>query len=83
MATKNQFNEKMKISVRRSKTKHDPPVDIFSAEITNETGIWKERYGSENEMRAFLRGVQAGAQMCGHVVYPPPVPSTHMKVSNF
>lgn len=37
-------------------------------EVTSEAGVWKEAYGHPDEVMAFMRGVEAGAAMCGRGV---------------
>jgi len=80
---KNTFKQKMRVTVQRRKVKRDPPVDIFTAVLKNKSGTWPETYGSKAEMKAFLRGVQASASLCGFSVHPPPVPKSYEKVSNY
>ena len=40
----------------------DPSVTVFRVEVGNETGLWSETFGSDAELRAFLRGMSAKAE---------------------
>lgn len=53
------------------------PVDVYAVELIakdEKKGVWPETYGSKSELQAFLRGVRAGASMCGFIIFEPEVP---------
>ncbi len=49
-----------------------PEIDICGIELSDSHASWCETFGTEGELHAFLRGVQAGSSMTGgpHVVIP-------------
>jgi len=57
--------------VRKLMAGDDPEIPIYHVELSNDSGMWTETWGSEELLRAFLRGVQAGCSMFG--VYVPAV----------
>lgn len=61
----------MKITIERIRVQTDPKIDIFEVTLST-NGEWKETYGSEAELRAFLRGVKAGAFEAGWVRFEEP-----------
>jgi hypothetical protein len=42
-----------------------PEITVFTVELTGNGGSWLETWSSEAELKAFLRGLQAGSQMTG------------------
>jgi hypothetical protein len=55
-----------------------PEVVVFGVELSREKECWLESWATEMELRAFLRGIQAGSAMTGgpHVPLPPEMPQT-------
>lgn len=64
----------VQVGVARARVELDPPVDVFNAEVHDGEGEWRESFGSEVELKAFLRGIQVGCDMAGMSVDIPPVP---------
>jgi hypothetical protein len=52
-----------KISITRHLSCRDPELHHFRVEIKNDTGVWEDAWGSEAELRAYLRGLEAMAGM--------------------
>ncbi len=50
------------------------PIDIFQVNLATDKGTWDESFGSEAELKAFLRGVQAGCDLSGKVYTQPEIP---------
>lgn len=65
----------VKIEVKRIEIPLDPPINVFSVEITKGGGTWMETLPSEESLRWFLRGIQAGAQAAGEFVFLPEIPT--------
>jgi len=55
----------MKIEILTTKVPLDPPITIYEVVVTNETGEWREAFGSRELVDAFLRGVRAEAATLG------------------
>lgn len=55
------------IIVKSKKTGDDPPLEYYHVTLKNKLGIWTETMGSRQDLVKFLRGVEAGAGMCGHL----------------
>lgn len=53
----------VRAEIRRVRVMLDPSHDLFHVELTRATGGWNETYGSEEAVRAFLRGAEAGASL--------------------
>ena len=57
--------EKIEIKIARYKVKPVEPlergIDVFQVEVSRGDGVWIEEFVSEDCLRAFLRGVQAGS----------------------
>lgn len=49
-----------------------PAVTVWGVEISTNDGVWLESFAAEAEVRAFLRGLQAGSQMTGGPYFPLP-----------
>ncbi len=55
----------IKVQPQKIALEEFPEVTVFTVELSSETGSWLETFGTELELRAFLRGLQAGSQMTG------------------
>lgn len=64
--------EAPKVSVTSHRAEGDPPMDYWRVEVSDARGVWTEAFGSEEALRAFLKGVQAGCSFCGVVHVPLP-----------
>lgn len=42
-----------------------PPLPACKVTINSAGGVWLETFGTEAEVHAYLRGLQAGSQMTG------------------
>ena len=60
----------LKVSIIKYEVPLDPPIDVFNVVLENQNGTWHETLPSEETLRTFLRGVQAGAEMAGGVFFP-------------
>lgn len=49
------------VHIKRLTVKTDPNVDVFSVQVHSQEGVWQETLATEELLKAFLRGVQAGA----------------------
>ena len=60
------------IEVKRFELLTDPSIEIFAVEIGDDKSVWKETIPTEEAMRWFFRGLQAGANMFGgkHIFLP-------------
>lgn len=56
----------VKIEITRYKIPLDPSIDVFGVEVGDDKSTWMETIPSEESLRWFLRGVQAGAQAYGN-----------------
>jgi hypothetical protein len=54
------------VKLKRIVACHDPELHIFRIELFNPKAIWREAWGSEAELRAFIKGLEAGAGMLGY-----------------
>jgi hypothetical protein len=52
----------------------DPPFSFWRVEITDENGVWTEAFGSEDVLRAFVRGLEAGCSFFGAHFRTPEIP---------
>ena len=59
------------VHIKRLTVKTDPNVDVFSVQVHSQEGVWQETLATEELLKAFLRGVQAGAAV---VVSIPEIP---------
>lgn len=66
MATAMNPKGNLEVSVDRFEVGRDPTVSIFHITLRNGQGIWEEGFGSQELMRAFVKGVQAASAMYGH-----------------
>ena len=55
----------------------DPPIDVYTIEVSNETGVFPETFGSIEQLRAFMRGVQAGCSMFGVYISHADIPTQY------
>ncbi len=62
------------VVITRHQVALDPPIDVFNVELKSEDSVWSETWGSEDQLRAFLRGIKAGCGMIGVVFYDPEIP---------
>lgn len=71
-ATKGELVPGVKITITPVETKTDPPITVFSVVIEDKEGVWSDTFGSQELLRAYLRGIEAGGAMIGnkHVVRP-------------
>jgi len=68
--------KKIGCKIRRYSIRMDPSLSVFNVELHKPNGIWTESFGSEKLLRAFLRGVRAGADMSGGEFFSEPeIPS--------
>lgn len=50
----------------------DPAIEVFEVELHTDPsegtvpGVWRETFGSRQEVERFMRGVEAGRAMSGH-----------------
>lgn len=59
------------VHIKRLTVKTDPNVDVFSVQVHSQEGVWQETLATEELLKAFLRGVQAGAAV---IVFIPEIP---------
>lgn len=45
-----------------------PPLSAWTVMVFMASGEWRETFGSEGELNAFVRGVRAGAAALGYAV---------------
>ncbi len=64
----------IKPKITRIQVYTSPMVDVFNVVIQDEAGTWGETFGSEVELKAFLRGVQAGLTFSGSIYVTPEIP---------
>lgn len=64
--------EGLEIKITKYEVPLDPHIEVFSVEIEDDKSTWMETIPSEENLRWFLRGVQAGASTFGnkHVSLP-------------
>ena len=55
----------------------DPPINVYTIEVSNETGVFPETFGSVEHLRAFMRGVQAGCSMFGVYISHADIPTQY------
>jgi hypothetical protein len=60
----------IRAKVQRMQVEMDPPLDIFNIELMTSDGVWTESFGSEEALRTFLRGVEAGCALGGRLEIP-------------
>jgi hypothetical protein len=55
------------VNIKRHDVEVDdfPTIEVFTVELLGNGGSWLETWPTEAELRAFLRGLQAGSQMTG------------------
>ena len=57
--------------VQRIAVSLDPEIEIFNIKLSSSSGIWKESFGTEAQLRAFLRGVGVASSLGGQeFIYP-------------
>lgn len=54
-----------KIIVKTILTRTSPVIEIFEARVEDEKSEWRETFGSKELLAAFVKGVRAGAALCG------------------
>jgi hypothetical protein len=55
----------------------DPPINVLHVELSKGDGCWPETFPDESHLKAFLRGVSAGASLSGgRTFFPPELPSS-------
>ncbi len=59
-----------KIKITKYEIPLDPHIDVFNVEIGDKKSTRMETIPSEENLRWFLRGIQAGAQMYGEKYVP-------------
>jgi hypothetical protein len=52
----------------------DPPIEVFYLVLETKRGAWHRSTGTENDLRIFLEGVQAGCAMMGQFFSLPEIP---------
>lgn len=60
------LEKKVEISVRPERIEGDPPATVYFVKIESSgmnAGEWRDSFGSLDLLRAYLRGVKAGALM--------------------
>ncbi len=67
-------NDPITAKVERLQAYLSPVLDVFNLELLNSTGAWGESFGSESDLRLFLKGVRAGAEMAGAMFKEPEIP---------
>jgi hypothetical protein len=50
------------VEVERFEVPLDPAIDVFQVAVRRGDGVWRDTCASEEMLRMFLRGVQAGAE---------------------
>jgi hypothetical protein len=65
------------IEIQRHKVCLDPSVDVLHVSVATKKGLWRETYGSEAEVRAFVRGARAAGSMLGALIMDPGVPEKY------
>ncbi len=58
------------ITIERCRVELEPHIDVFHVSVVQNGGSWDETFGSEELLRAFLRGVQAGRGGMDYVPMP-------------
>lgn len=74
MVTITNIPSSVRANVTRCQVYIHPLVDVFHVELITDESVWEESYGSEAELNAFLKGVQAGCSMVGHLFIRPEIP---------
>ena len=66
----------MLIKVSTKAVRLDPSLMVYEVELQNDRGVWRETYGSRQEVDRFLRGVEAGYNLStGRFLRLPMVPN--------
>ena len=66
---------KFEINITKQMAGDDPEIPIYHVELLSTRGSWNETWATEELLRAFLRGVEAGAAMCcGAYITQPEIP---------
>ncbi len=67
----------LKIAITRHEVAIDPPIPVFHVAMGNDRESWEESFGTEVELRAFLRGIKAGCSVFGgRFLDEPEIPET-------
>lgn len=63
--------------IERHEVELDPPINVLHVELSKGDGCWPETLSDESHLKAFLRGVSAGASLSGGMMFfPPELPSS-------
>jgi len=54
-----------RVSVWPQRILYDPPVVVYFVAVESDAAVWKETFGSREQLDAFLRGVQAAGSFFG------------------
>jgi hypothetical protein len=55
----------LRLVVERLQVYLSPVLDVFEVKLRSESAEWHESFATEAEVKAFMKGVQAGSQMTG------------------
>ncbi len=65
--------------IERHEVDLDPSVNVLHVELSKGDSCWPETFPDEAHLKAFLRGVSAGASLFGETIFlPPELPSSTM-----
>lgn len=56
---------KLFATVRRLAAGDDPAIEIYHVELSRESAVWTETFGSKEQLGCFLKGLRAAAGMMG------------------
>jgi hypothetical protein len=73
-------DKKVRLAVREVVLDMDPDLVVYRVYVSREGGAWVENFGSEAEMKAFLRGVKCGFSLHGTFIDEPVVSRSKNKV---
>jgi hypothetical protein len=59
------------VKIETHEAKVDPAHNIYCIKIENETGVWRDTFGTADTRDTFLRGVWAIAQIAGLEIQMP------------
>lgn len=59
------MENRIRVEVRPLTVGDDPSIEIYHVELSHETGIWTETFGSKEQLEAFLKGLRAASGMVG------------------
>lgn len=55
-----------KVKLDREFAGSDPAIPIFLIELEDDHSVWRETFGSKNELEHFFKGLVAASHMLGH-----------------